>query len=59
MLVLQGSGGAIWALAADGVDDVPATLAAAVDNPIEQIRDDVDGFLAELVARGLLERADA
>lgn len=58
-LVLQGSGGAIWALAADGVDDVPATLAAAVDNPIEQIRDDVDGFLAELVARGLLERADA
>ena len=58
-LVLQGSGGAIWALAADGVDDVPATLAAAVDSPIEQIQDDVDGFLAELVARGLLERADA
>ena len=26
-LVLRGSGGVIWALAADGVDDVPAALA--------------------------------
>lgn len=56
-LVLQGSGGVIWALAADGTDDVPAALAAAVGCPMEEIVDDVSSFLDELVIRGLLEVA--
>ena len=56
-LVLQGSGGAIWALAADGVDDVPAALADAVGRPVAEIVDDVNSFLGELVTRGLLEVA--
>jgi hypothetical protein len=56
-LVLQGSGGVIWALAADGEDDVPAALAAAVGCPVEEIVDEVRSFLDELVTRGLLEPA--
>ena len=53
-LVLQGSGGVIWALAADGVDDVPTALAAAVGSPVDEIRKQVTSFLADLVTRGLL-----
>ena len=54
-LVLQGSGGVIWALAADGVDDVPATLATALGCRVEEIRTHVTSFLDDLVSRGLLE----
>lgn len=54
-LVLQGSGGAIWALAADGVDDVPATLATALGCRVEEISADVRSFLDDLVSRRLLE----
>ena len=53
-LVLQGSGGVIWALAADGVADVPTALAAAVGSPVDEIRKQVTSFLADLVTRGLL-----
>lgn len=55
-LVLQGSGGVIWALAADGVDDVAAALAVAVGSPVDQISADVRSFLDDLVSRGLLDR---
>lgn len=54
-LVLQGSGGVIWAIAADGEDDVPAAVAGAVGCPVDDIVDDVNAFLDDLVARGLLE----
>lgn len=54
-LVLEGSGGVIWALAADGVDDVPTALAAAVGSPVDEIRTQVTSFLDDLVTRGLLE----
>ena len=54
-LVLQGSGGAIWALAADGVEGVPTALAAAVGSPVDEIRKQVTSFLDDLVTRGLLE----
>ena len=58
-LVLQGSGGVIWALAADGVDDVAAALAVAVGSPVDQISADVRSFLDDLVSRGLLDRAES
>ena len=54
-LVLQGSGGVIWALAADGVDDVPATLATALGCRVGESRTHVTSFLDDLVSRGLLE----
>lgn len=56
-LVLRGSGGAIWALAADGVEDVAAALAEAVGRPVGEISEHVSSFLDDLVGRGLLEVA--
>lgn len=57
--VLTGSGGLIWALAADGEVDVPSEVAVAVGRPVEEILEVVSVFLGELVGRGLLERDDA
>ncbi len=53
-LVLQGSGGLIWTLAADGENDVPAAVAGFVGRPVDMITQDVAGFLGELVSCGLL-----
>ena len=58
-LVLQGSGGVIWALAADGVADVPAALATAVGRPVGEICEQVSNFLDDLVRRGLLQADDS
>lgn len=58
-LILQGSGGLIWALAADGESDVPRAVARAVGVPVEEIVEEVGVFLADLVERGLLVSGDA
>ncbi|MGI5951072.1 MAG: PqqD family protein [Brooklawnia sp.] len=58
-LVLTGSGGLIWSLAADGVADVPGAVAEAVGRPVAEILEDVSAFLGEMVGRGLLEPEDA
>ena len=58
--VLNGVGSLIWleATSTDTPVDVVERVAALVDRPPDTIRADVDSFLADLVAAGLLERLD-
>ena len=55
-LVLTGAGGIIWAIAAEGGDDVVTAVAAVFDCPVNTVAEDVSSFLNELVSRGLLEQ---
>lgn len=59
--VLNGVGSLIWleATSTDTSVDVVERVAALVDRPPESIRAEVESFLADLVAAGLLERLDA
>ncbi len=59
--VLNGVGSLIWleATSTDTSVDVVERVAALVDRPPDTIRAEVDSFLADLVAAGLLERLDA
>jgi len=45
----------IWTLAADGEADVAASLAELLSTPETELRDEVEDYLAHLVAAGLLE----
>ena len=58
--VLNGAGSLIWleATSTNTPVDVVERVAALVDRPPDTIRTDVDSFLADLVAAGLLERLD-
>ena len=58
--VLNGVGSLIWleATSTDTSVDVVERVAALVDRPPDTIRAEVDSFLADLVAAGLLERLD-
>lgn len=47
----------IWSLAADGDADVATSLADLLDTPVDEVRDHVEDYLAELVATGLLEES--
>lgn len=54
--VLNGIGTTIWKMLADGkqMEEIEAHLVAAYQTTIEQLRPDVEGFLAELASRDLL-----
>lgn len=52
-LQLRDSSGWIWLLAVEGVE-VAESLAEMVERPVEEIRPDIEEFLAQLVSRGLL-----
>ena len=52
--VLKGSAALIWLAAADAEPDVAAAVAAAVGLPRGEVVAEVEGYLAELVAKGLL-----
>jgi hypothetical protein len=54
-VVLEGTGAMIWLAAVEGVDDVAATVAEAVDEEREAIAQDVEAYLVRLVEIGLLE----
>ena len=54
-VILDGSAAIIWRSAADGVADVPADVADLSGQDVEEIRPQVEGFLAEAVAHGLLD----
>lgn len=57
LLVLEGSAAAIWreAVSSAADADVADRVAAVVGVATAEIREEVTAFLAELVARGLLE----
>jgi hypothetical protein len=57
-LVLRGSAGLIFAIAADGgtVEEVVTLVSEASGAESAQIRDDVVGFVDHLVSLGLLQR---
>ncbi len=57
-LVLRDSAALIWLVAAEGDSDVAGVLAEAVGRPVGEIVGEVDEYLADLVARGLLQRSD-
>lgn len=52
-LQLRDSSGWIWLLAAEGAE-IAESLAEIVERPVEEIRPDIEEFLAQLVGRGLL-----
>lgn len=53
-VLLTGAGATIWILAADGEPDVAAAVGEAVGMPRDSVADDVEKYLVELVAQGLL-----
>ena len=53
--LLQGPARLIWLAAAAG-DDVVPVVAELVGRPAHEIAGDIETFLQDLVARGLLER---
>lgn len=56
IVVLEGVAGLIWAEACAGDrETIVDRVAAATDATADDIRADVDAFVADLVARGLLE----
>lgn len=57
-LVLRESAAMIWILAAEGGSDVPGLVAQGVGRTVREIGGEVSEYLADLVARGLLERSD-
>lgn len=55
ILVLDGGAAAIWVAACDGPrDTIAERVAASTGAAVADVRADVDAFVAELVARGLL-----
>ncbi|MEV1128793.1 PqqD family protein [Agromyces sp. NPDC049794] len=55
IVVLDGVAGLIWAAACEGpAATIVDRVAAATDASADEIRADVDAFVADLVARGLL-----
>lgn len=54
---LHGTAALIWSIAAEGEPDVPAALAELLAVPVDTVRADVERFLTDLVAQGLLEEA--
>lgn len=52
---LSGVGALIWVLAWEGEHDVPGALAELVGRPRSDVAADTEAFLADLVARGMLE----
>ena len=57
-LALVDTAALIWEVAADGVADVPASVAEVVDIPVGEIEEDVTTYVATLVDQGLLEPLD-
>ena len=57
-LVVRESAAWIWVVAAEGDSDVANIVAEAVGRPVGEIVGEVDEYLEDLVARGLLERSD-
>ncbi|MCE4027822.1 MULTISPECIES: hypothetical protein [unclassified Microbacterium] len=58
IVVLAGTAAVIWRAACDaGAGTVAHRAAGSVDRDSAAITDAVDGFVADLVARGLLRRA--
>jgi len=60
-MVLEGTAASIWS-AIDGqrtVDDVVAMVAEEYALPPDDIRADVEAFVADLAERGLVRRANA
>lgn len=55
-LVLDGTAAFIWTVAATGATDVVSDIAQLVGQPAHELRSDVEDFLSNLVAQGLLER---
>lgn len=56
IVVLDGIAALIWTEANHGDrEDVAEKVAAATGSTLEEVRPHVDAFVAELVARGLLE----
>ena len=55
-LVLADTAAVIWILAADGERDVPAAVGDVVGRPREAVADEVDAYLADLLAKGLITR---
>jgi hypothetical protein len=56
IVVLDGIAGLIWNEACGGdCESIADRVAEATDAPTDAIRADVDAFVADLVARGLLE----
>ncbi len=55
ILVLEGSAALIWLLAVqDGAESLPRRVAELAGRPEAEVAADVQGFVADLVARGLL-----
>ncbi|HEX6207428.1 MAG TPA: PqqD family protein [Actinomycetota bacterium] len=59
--VLDGAGAMIWDLLEEAVTpgEITATLAAWFEGPRDVIAQDVEGLLADLRQRGLIEEVDA
>ena len=55
--VLKDTAAMIWVLAADGETDVPTAVGEVVDLPRDQVAADVESYLDDLVAKGLLQQA--
>ncbi len=59
VLVLDGAAAEIWREArADDGRTVAERVAALFGVPVDEVRGDVDDFLADACARGILRRAD-
>ncbi len=54
-LVLHDSAALIWLVAAEGSPNISTRVAQAVGRPVEQVAAEVDGYVRDLVDRGLLE----
>ena len=57
--VLRDSAAVIWMVAAEGEDDVAGAVATLFGMSVEEVSADVERFLDELVALGVLEVDDA
>jgi hypothetical protein len=58
-LGLVGVGALIWSVATQRSSDVVAVISQMVDEPAEDIRADVESYLGDLVAEGLLELSES
>lgn len=56
-VVLAGSAALIWVVAAQGEQDVPATVAELLDEPLASVEETTRRYLVTLVAQGLLVEA--
>ena len=55
--VLPDQSAVIWLAAVEGGGDVVDTVADVLGHDADDVRDDIEAFVAELVERGLLRRA--